>query len=107
MTPAWRFCGSVGGGFQKRDNGLCLPFCLGKSCSLTPALMPDTSVLSRMPLVPFKLLPWGQSPEGVSLGKSVCGFFKGNSLGLQEFLLPTQSLLVFAARCYGDLLSWH
>ena len=39
--------------------------------------------------------------------KSVCGFFKRNSPGLQKFLPPTQSPLVFAARSYGDLSSWH
>ena len=40
-------------------------------------------------------------------GKSICGFFKGNFLGLQKLLLPTQSLLSFVARSYGDLSSWH
>ena len=41
----------------------------------------------------------------MSLSKFMCGFFKGNCLGLQKFLLPTQSLLVFAARIYEDLSS--
>ena len=37
----------------------------------------------------------------------MCGFFKRNCLGLQKFLPPTQSPLVFAARSCGDLSSWH
>ena len=37
----------------------------------------------------------------------MCGFFKRNCLGFQEFLLLTQSPLVFAARSYGDLSSCH
>ena len=45
--------------------------------------------------------------EGVSLNKFMCGFFKGNCLGLQKFLPLTQSLLVYAARSYGGLSSLH
>ena len=71
------------------------------------ALMPDTSVPPSMSLVPFKLLSQCGSSEGLSLSKSGCGFFKGNCLGLQEFLPPTQFPLIFAARSYGDLSSWH
>ena len=55
-----------------------LPFCLKDSCPPAPALMPDTSVPPCMPLVPLNLLPWCWSSEGVSLSKSMCGFFKGN-----------------------------
>ena len=40
-------------------------------------------------------------------GESICAFFKRNCLGLQKFLPPTQSLLVFAVRSCGDLSSWH
>ena len=69
--------------------------------------MLDTSFSSCMPLVPFKLLPQGWSLGVVSLNKFVCGFVKRNCLGLQNFLLLTQSPLVFAARTYGDLSSWH
>ena len=69
--------------------------------------MPNTSVSPTMPLVPFKLLPWCWGSEGVSLSKSVCGFFKGNCLGLYKCLLPSHSLLVFAGRSYGDLPFWH
>ena len=39
--------------------------------------------------------------------KSMCRFFTNNFLELQKFLPLTQSLFVFAARSYGDLLSWH
>ena len=66
-----------------------------------------TRVFPSMPLVPFKLLLWCWSSEGVSLSKSLCGFFKRNCLGLQKFFLPTQSPLVFVARSFGDLSSWH
>ena len=69
--------------------------------------MTDTSFPLYMPLVPFKLLPWCWSSEGVSLSKFVWGFFKGNCLELQKFLPLTQSWLGFAARSYGDLSSWH
>ena len=69
--------------------------------------MPDISVPPHMPLVPFKLLPHCWSSEGVSLNKFVCGYFKRNCLRLQKFLPSTQSLLVFAARSYGDFSSWH
>ena len=91
-----------GGRAQKRDSGLCPLFCVGGSCPPAPTLMPDTSVPLCTPLVPFKLLPQCWSSEGVRLSKSMCGFFKGNCLELQEFLPPTQSPLVFAARSYGD-----
>ena len=47
------------------------------------------------------------SSEGVSLIKSICGFYKRNSLRLQQFLPWTQSPLVFAAGSCRDLSSWH
>ena len=71
------------------------------------ALMPETSVSSCIALMPFKLLPWCWCSEGVSQSKFLYGFFKGNCLGLKQFLLPSQSLLIFAAISYGDLSSWH
>ena len=67
------------------------------------ALMPDTSVSPSMLLVPFKLLLWCWSSEGVSLIKSM-HVFKRNCLELQKFLPPTQSLLVFAANVMGTYL---
>ena len=92
---------------RKRDNGLCLPFCLGESCPPALVLMPNTSVPPCMLLVPFKLLLQCWSSEGVSLSKSVCGFFKRNGFGLHKFLPLTQSSLGFTARSNGDLSSWH
>ena len=100
-------CPLCGRRVQKRDNGLFLPFCLGESCPPALTLMPHTSVPPHMPLVPFKLLPWCWSSGAVSLSKSMCALFKRNCLELQLFLLPTQSPLVFSARSYGDLSSWH
>ena len=80
---------------SEKGHGFCQPFCLRESCPPAPALMPNTSVPSCMPLVPFKLLPWWcWSSEGMCLGRSMYRFCKGNCLGLQKFLLPTQSLLV-------------
>ena len=40
-----------------------------------------------------------------SESNSMCGSFKRNCLGLQKFLPPSQTLLVFAARNCGDLPS--
>ena len=99
--------GVLWGRVQKRNNGLCLPFCLGESCPSALALLSDTSVPPCMPLVFFKLLPQCWSPEGVSLNKSLCGFFKRNWLGLQNFLPLTQFLLFFSVRSCRDLSSWH
>ena len=45
--------------------------------------------------------------RGISMCKSMCGFIKRNCLGLQKFLPLTPSPLVFAARSYGNLSSWH
>ena len=107
MALACWLCGSVGGRVQKRDNGSLLTFLSGRKLPPALSLMPDTSVPLCLPLVPFKLLLWCWSSQGVSLSNTVCGFFKRNSLGLQKFLVPTAFLLVFAARSYGDLPSWH
>ena len=96
-----------GGKFQKRDSSFCPPFCPGESFPPALALMPASSVLPCMSLVPFKLLPHCWSSKGVSLSNSVCRLFKRNCLGPQKFLPLIQSLLVFAARSYGDLSFWH
>ena len=105
MASICWLCCSVVGRAQKKDNGLYLPFCLGESYPLALALMPDTSAPPYIPLVPFKLLSqWCWSSEGVSLSKSMCGFFKGNSLGLQNFLPLTQSLLVFVGQKLWGLI---
>ena len=92
---------------SERGNGLYLPFCLKENCPPALALMPDSSLPHNMPLVPFKQLPWFWSSERVNLSKSMCEFFKGNWLRLQQFLPPTQSPLVFVAKSYEVLSSWH
>ena len=75
---------------------------------LSPSSCPDDTWVSPcVPLVPFKLLPQCWSSEGLSLGKSVFGFFERNCLELQKFFLLPQFPLVFAARSYGNLSSWH
>ena len=106
MAPAGWLCGTVGMGSEKGQWPLP-PFSLGEGCPPDLTLIPDTSVSPCMPLVPFKLLPPCWSSEGMSLSKSACHFVKVNCLGLKKFLPPTQSLLVFTARSYGDLSSWH
>ena len=42
---------------QKRDTGLCLPFCVGESCSSALSMLPYISVPPCVPQVPFKILP--------------------------------------------------
>ena len=42
--------------------------------------------LPGLPLVPFKLLPLCWTSEGMSLSKSVHGFFKRHCFGVQQFL---------------------
>ena len=91
----------------QKNSDFCVPFCLGENCPPAPLLMSDLLLPPCVSLVPFKVLPQWWSSEGVSLNEAVCGFFKRNCLGLQQFLPPTQSPLVFAARNYGDLYSWH
>ena len=88
-------------GVQKQDNGFCLLFCLGESCLLATALMVDTSVPPCMSLCLSSCYPdAGTQREwvwvipcmgGVSLSNTMYGFFKRNFLGLQKFLLLTQS----------------
>ena len=92
---------------SERDNGLCPPFYLRKNCPPALTLMPNTLFPPHMPLVPFKLQPWYWILERVSMNKSMCGFFKGNCLGLKKFLPLTQSPSVFSARSYGELPSWY
>ena len=104
MALACQFCDSVGGGSEKGQ--WPLPTCIsGRKLSLTLSLMSDNSVPPCTSLVLFKLLPQFWSSEGVSLSKSVCGFFRRNCMGVQNFLLLTQSPLLFAARNYEDLSS--
>ena len=81
MAPA---CWFHGGRVEKRNNGLCSPFCLGESCPPALALMPDTSVPSSMPLVLFKLLPQFWISEGVSLSPCV-GSLRGTAWDSRSF----------------------
>nr|KAF6500947.1 hypothetical protein HJG59_007970 [Molossus molossus] len=75
------------------------------SPALTP--VPNSSVLSH-PLMPFKLPPPCWSLEDENLNKSRHWPFKRSCLGLQPPLHPSSSvLLVFPARSYEDLSSWH
>ena len=64
MALACGLCGSEWGGFRKRDNGPL--FCLGEGCPPAFILIPDTSLSSGMPQVPFKLLPQCWTTEGMS-----------------------------------------
>ena len=96
-----------GGRAQKRNSGLCPQVCLGESCPPALVLMPVSSVPPCMSLMPFKLLCWCWSSEGVSLSKSVCGFFERNRLVFQQFLPLTQFMLISVDKSYGDVSSWH
>ena len=90
---------------QKRDNGLCLPLRLWESCPAALALMSDTSVLPRMPLVPFKFLPGaGAQREWVCISLCVVSLRGMNCLWLQQFLPPTQSLLGFFRQELWELI---
>ena len=71
------------------------------------ALMPDTSVSPYMPLVPFKLLPRCWNSEGVSLNKSMCGFFKGNCLGTPEVSSTNSIPVRFCSQKLWGLIFWH
>ena len=106
MALTCQLCGSVEGGFRKETMA---------SASLSfwekadPSSCLDAKHFSSpcMLLVLFKFLPWCWSSEGLNLSESVFKLFKRNCLGLQKFLLLTQSSPGFAARNYGDLSSWH
>ena len=105
MAPAFQPSSSVWEWFSKGT--MALPaFLSGSKLSSISHLEARHFSSSCRPLVTFKLLPQCCSLEGVSLSKSVYRFFK-NCLGLQKFLPLTQAMLVFAARIYGDLSSWH
>ena len=109
MAPAFWLCGSQGTGLRKGTMASAHLSIWEKAVpsAHTRHWLPDILVPPCMPLVPFKLLPQCWSSRGASLSKSMCGFFKGSCLGLQKFLTPIQSPLVFAARSYGSLPFWH
>ena len=56
------------------------------------ALLPNNSVLSHMSLVPFRLLPYCWSSEGVSPSKFVCGPFKRKAWGSRRPPSPSASI---------------
>ena len=71
-------------------------------------LIPDTSVLPCMSLVPFEVLPQSWGSEGVSPSKPMHRRYERNAWTPEALHLPQlQSLLVFTARSHGDLSSWH
>ena len=89
--------------------GLCpLPsFLSKKKLSLNSHLDARQFSTSLYTTGDFQAVPQCWSSEGVSLGKSMCEFFKGNCLGLQKFHSLAQYPLGFTVRNYGDLSSWH
>ena len=98
--PPGQLCGSVGG-WCRKGTMPCPPFCLGA----VPQILPWSHILWFLPECHWYLSSWYS--DWVILSKCECGFFKRNCLGLEQFLPLTQSPLVFAARSYGDLSSWH
>ena len=69
---------------------------------LSPSSHPDAGHFSSSPYA------WCLSSILVlKLKGSKCRSVKRNCLGIQQFFPPTQPLLVFTARIYGDLSSWH
>ena len=88
MVPA---CGSIGGGFKKWT-------------VVSAHLEARYFSFSQYATGDFQAATIYWSSEGVSL--DMCGFFKGNCLGLQKPSPLTQSPLVFAARSFRDLYSW-
>ena len=77
MAPACWVCD--GEGSEKGQWPMPAFLSVRKLCQVR-ALMPDTSVPPCMPLVPFKLLPWCWSSEGVSLSMRPCvGSLKGTA----------------------------
>ena len=70
--------------------------------------MPDTFVTPQIALVPFKLLLWHWSSEGVSQIGLCMGILRVTAWDSRSFCLPQpQSPLVFTGKSYGDLPSSH
>ena len=89
---------------SEKEQRPLLIFLSGESCSPVLALIPYTSVPPCMPLYASTAL---LELRGSILSMFVYRFLKRNCLGLPRILPQTQSPLVFAARSYGDLSSWH
>ena len=98
----------VEGGFRK---GTMASAHLSVRKNAVPQLSPWCQTLQFLPVCHWCLSSCypgaGGSEVGGSESKPVCGFFKGNCLGLQKFLPLTQSPLIFAARSCGVLSSCH
>ena len=96
VSQIWhKLAGSVGGAFRKGQWPLL-------------ALMPTYPFLPLSHWCLSSCYPGAVAQkEWVWVGECLFGFFKRKWLRLQQFLPPTQSLLVFAARSCGDLSSWH
>ena len=85
------------------QRGSCLPSICPRASHFTFSPSP------HMPLVPFQVLPRSWIPAGVYLSEFEvhCGPFKRSLLRILQCLPLPQPPLVFAARSYGDLSSWH
>ena len=102
LLALWLF----GGEGSESDNGLCSPFCLRgnyPSCGLNDRHFSSSPYATGAHQAATLVLEL----RGSESEKSVCGFFKGNCLGLQKFLLLTEPLLGFATGSYGKLSSLH
>ena len=104
--PTCQVCGSVGVGSEMRQ--WPLPTILSGTKLSTSSYLDSRNFGSFLYATgDFQAAPQCWSSEGVSLSKSMCGFFKGNCMELQKSLPLTQCPMVFAARSCGYLSSWH
>ena len=95
MEPTCWLCGSVKRlRVQRRVSTLCLTF-LGRK--LYPHSCFDARYFTSSLFAngSFQATTLCSSPVGMSLIKSMCGFFKWNCFGLLKFLPLTKSPLVF------------
>ena len=98
-------CGSVWG--EELERGQC--------CCLASGGLPGTHHISshftHFPYVavalPAVALVVNPSVGGFAYVLMPCGPFKWTLLKIWHFLLPPKPLLVFTARSYVDLSSWH
>ena len=78
---------------------------LDKGRWLLLALMPDTSVSPYITMVPFKLLPWCWSSEGVSLSM---GFLKVSAWGSGSFFHQLNPTDFCSQKLWGLIfLAWN
>ena len=103
MAPACWVCD--GEGSEKGQWPMPAFLSVRKLCQVR-ALMPDTSVPPCMPLVPFKLLPWCWSSEGVSLSMRPCvGSLKGTAWDSRSFFQHLNSHCFFQPEVMGTNFS--